>query len=349
MEENRLVSMLSGDLDWIVMKAMEKDRDLRYETANTLAMDIEHFLNDEPVAARPPSRIYRLNKLVRRNKAVFALITLVALTISIGFGTSSWLFLKEREAHRRAIIAEQAQTALRMQAEDRERVAQAAYLLSQNKISEADKMVDAVVTLNPSLEAESVLRTLGEWHALNGRWELAAKRFNLLLKVDIKDESWAITDDLLMAGPIMIEQGDREGYEEFRRAAIPRYLGTTDPVFAERTMKIGLLLPADEEIMQQLRTFVPVANQNTQRSIIDSMTSWALHLAGHDGVTGITSSKMLSPGANTAATSGNRSPPATRWPMWSRPWLITKWAKRMQQSNIWSPDVQPLKTNSDQA
>ncbi|MBN2162101.1 MAG: serine/threonine protein kinase [Pontiellaceae bacterium] len=274
MDENRLIAMLSGDLDWIVMKAMAKDRNLRYETANTLAMDIEHFLNDEPVAARPPSRIYRLNKLVRRNKAVFALITLVAMTISIGFGTSSWLFLKEREARKRAIIAEQAQTALRMQAEDRERVAQAAYLLGQNKISEADQMVDAVATLTPSLEAESVLRTLGEWHALNGRWELAAKRFRLLLKVDIKDESWTITDDLLMAGPIMIERGDREGYEEFRRAALLRYQDTDDPVFAERTMKICLLLPADEEIMNQLRAFVPIANQDTQRNILDSMTSW---------------------------------------------------------------------------
>ena len=274
MEPDKLCAILSGDLEWIIMKAMAKDRDLRYETANTLAMDIEHFLHDEPVTARPPSRIYRFNKLVRRNKLAFALTTLIVLAISIGFGTSSWLFLKEQKAHRRAIIAEQAQSQLRLEAEDREHIAQAAFLLSQDKIKEADESVDAITNLKPSLEAETVLRTLGEWHALNGRWDLAAERFKLLLKVDIKDESWTITDDLLMAGPILIERGDRQGYEEFRKAALARYLGTEDPVFAERTMKICLLLPADEETMGKLRAFVPVARQETQNYQPDNMVSW---------------------------------------------------------------------------
>ncbi|MBN2164203.1 MAG: serine/threonine protein kinase [Pontiellaceae bacterium] len=274
MDVNRLTSKLSGDLDWIVMKAIEKDRDLRYETANALAMDIEHFLNDEPVAARPPSRRYRLKKLIRRNKVVFASGTLIVMAISIGFGTASWLFLKERQAHKRAIIAEQAQSQLRMEAEDRERIAQAAYFLSQGKTAEADELVDAITLLSPSLEAESVLRTLGEWHALRGRWELAAKRFKLLLKVDIKDESWRITDDFLMAGPILIERGDQSGYEEFRQAAISRYQGTDDPVFAERTLKICLLLPADEKTMEQLRAFVPVAEKDTIGSLSDNMSLW---------------------------------------------------------------------------
>src|SRR5262249_32589092 len=71
-EGPRLISLLRGDLDWIVMKCLEKDRARRYETANGLAMDIQRYLNYEPVVARPPSNWYRFQKLVRRNKVVVA-------------------------------------------------------------------------------------------------------------------------------------------------------------------------------------------------------------------------------------------------------------------------------------
>src|SRR5438876_2116458 len=65
-EPSRLSILVQGDLDWIVMKSLEKDRARRYETANGLARDVERFLADEPVAACPPSNLYRLQKLVRR-------------------------------------------------------------------------------------------------------------------------------------------------------------------------------------------------------------------------------------------------------------------------------------------
>ena len=71
-EPPRLLSQLRGDLDWIVLKCLEKDRTRRYATANGLAMDIERYLKEETVLARPPSRLYRLQKLVRRNRMVFA-------------------------------------------------------------------------------------------------------------------------------------------------------------------------------------------------------------------------------------------------------------------------------------
>src|SRR4029077_14211241 len=73
-EPPRLISSLRGDLDWIVMKALEKDRRRRYETANGLAMDVQRYLSNEAVMARPPSRLYRLQKLVRRNQITFAAI-----------------------------------------------------------------------------------------------------------------------------------------------------------------------------------------------------------------------------------------------------------------------------------
>ena len=89
-EAPKLVSELRGDLDWIVMKALEKDRARRYETANGLAMDIERHLNNEPVLACPPSRVYRLQKMVRRNKLAFTAGTAVAAALVVGVIVSAW-------------------------------------------------------------------------------------------------------------------------------------------------------------------------------------------------------------------------------------------------------------------
>ena len=69
---HKLIHLLRGDLDWIVMKCLEKDRTRRYETANGLAMDLQRHLNNEPVLARPPSRLYEFQKTVRRHKLGFA-------------------------------------------------------------------------------------------------------------------------------------------------------------------------------------------------------------------------------------------------------------------------------------
>jgi serine/threonine protein kinase len=77
-EPAALGRLLRGDLDWIVMKCLEKDRVRRYETANSLASDIERHLASEPVLASPPSRFYRFRKLVQRNK-----LTVAAASISL--------------------------------------------------------------------------------------------------------------------------------------------------------------------------------------------------------------------------------------------------------------------------
>ena len=76
-DPNQLRKSLAGDLDWVVMKALEKERSRRYETANGLAMDIHRYLANEPVSASPPSARYRLQKFVQRNRAgVFAGVAL---------------------------------------------------------------------------------------------------------------------------------------------------------------------------------------------------------------------------------------------------------------------------------
>ncbi len=77
----KLTRLLHGDLDWIVMKALEKDRSRRYETANGLAMDVQRYMTDEPVLARPPSSLYRFKKMVRRHRLGFAVASAVMATL----------------------------------------------------------------------------------------------------------------------------------------------------------------------------------------------------------------------------------------------------------------------------
>src|SRR6266853_784959 len=104
-EPPRLIHTIRGDLDWIAMKAMEKDRTRRYETANGLALDIQRFLAREAVSARPPSKLYRFQKLVLRNRLAFVAIAGILLSLIAGLITASWLFIKQRQAWREADAA----------------------------------------------------------------------------------------------------------------------------------------------------------------------------------------------------------------------------------------------------
>jgi len=79
-----MIHVLRGDLDWIVMKCLEKDRSRRYETANGLAADIGRYLKNEPIVARPPSKLYEFQKTVRRHRVGFALTTIIGLMLVLG-------------------------------------------------------------------------------------------------------------------------------------------------------------------------------------------------------------------------------------------------------------------------
>jgi len=87
LEPKRLSGLIRGELDWIVMKALEKDRNRRYETANGFAMDVQRYLADEPVLACPPSAGYRLRKFARRNRR--ALVPVAALVLAVLVGTGA--------------------------------------------------------------------------------------------------------------------------------------------------------------------------------------------------------------------------------------------------------------------
>ncbi len=89
-EPKKLNTLVRGELDWIVMKALEKDRTRRYETANGFARDVQRYLDDEPVEACPPSRAYRFRKFVRRNKAALVTTATVLAALLVGMVVSIW-------------------------------------------------------------------------------------------------------------------------------------------------------------------------------------------------------------------------------------------------------------------
>ncbi len=110
-EPQKLAGLVRGELDWIVMKALEKDRNRRYETANGLARDLERYLADEPVQACPPSAAYRFHKLARRNKAALVTAAIVAASLVLGTVISIWQATLARRAESLAetrLVAEQA-------------------------------------------------------------------------------------------------------------------------------------------------------------------------------------------------------------------------------------------------
>jgi hypothetical protein len=261
-EPPKLISLMKGDLDWIVMKTLEKDRQRRYETANGLAMDVQRYLNNEPVIARPPSRWYRLGKLVRRNRVVFTAGAAVAAALIIGLGVSTWLFLREKEARREqvflreeAVQAERRESELRRQAEAREKINQAAIFVSQEKYDEANRLLNEIHTPppKPSFDGVAAFRSVGEWLAIQGRWAEAADRFSALMEIDKLDKWGPVTLDYQACGVVMVESGDFADYKHFRTATIDSFATTTNGDAAGRILKTCLLSPADQNLMERMQ------------------------------------------------------------------------------------------------
>jgi WD40 repeat protein/tetratricopeptide (TPR) repeat protein/tRNA A-37 threonylcarbamoyl transferase component Bud32 len=113
----QLGKLLRGELDWVVMKCLEKDRARRYETANGLARDIERYLHDEPVEAGPPGAGYRLRKLARKHRTAFGIAGLFVLLLVLAAGVSTWQAVRATRAEGQALAerdrAEQAETKAR--------------------------------------------------------------------------------------------------------------------------------------------------------------------------------------------------------------------------------------------
>ena len=152
LEPNRLKSSVRGDLDWIVMKALDKVRTRRYESAAALASDIRRFLNQEPIEARPPTRAYRVRKFARRNRVPLVTASLVAAAMMIGTGVSLW----------------QASQAIAQRNEKNE-----ALIAAVQAKNEADQAKREVEQFAKRLTSANLLVTSAQAHADAGRWPAA--------------------------------------------------------------------------------------------------------------------------------------------------------------------------------
>jgi eukaryotic-like serine/threonine-protein kinase len=259
--------LVRGDLDWVVMKCLEKDRARRYETANSLALDVQHYLNNEPVLARPPSRIYRFRKLVRRNKLLFAAIGFVGLALLLGLGVSTWLWRKERAARR-------VQTQLRQQALAQERKAlteaeksrQVAQFLKdmlegvgpsvamgrdtkllQEILDKTAERIGNDLTNQPEVEAQ-LRTTLGELYRVLGRFDQSEQMHQQALGIqkqlfprDHADVALSMNDLAL----VLIEERKLDESEALTRDALEmrrRLLGNKHRQVGESLVSLGVLL-----------------------------------------------------------------------------------------------------------
>jgi eukaryotic-like serine/threonine-protein kinase len=235
-EAPKLVHFIRGDLDWIVMKALEKDRTRRYETASALAMDVQRFLRNEPVEARPPSSVYRFQKLVRRNKTVFIAAVAVTVALLLGFGLSLYLFLREATLRQQAEKGWALEKRLREISPVANTLATAGYLLSRGEFDQAEALMSQVPPI--VTQCSAVFNMIGDRHARQGEWQAALRNYSLSMRADPTNH-YAYH----LATPVLVELGDLAGYREHRQKMLQRFSGTSDPTVAQRLGRDSLLLP----------------------------------------------------------------------------------------------------------
>ena len=179
-EPRKLLQEVRGDLDWIVMKALEKDRKRRYETVNALSDDLGRFLANEPVIARPPSRAYTVHKFVRRNRGAVAAGVALICVLLLGIAGTTWGLiwaLDEREKARVAaddelraqIAATEAAQQAASEAERATREAETAEELSRFFVMDVLSAADPARTTNKELTVREAL--INASNSIEGRFE----------------------------------------------------------------------------------------------------------------------------------------------------------------------------------
>ena len=284
----KLIYMIRGDLDWIVMKSLEKDRTRRYETSNGLALDVERHRNNEPVLARPPSRSYRLQKMVRRNKGMVAATAAVVLALLIGFGLSLYLFIQEHRAHDRAVVAELEQARLRKQAEEAlateeklrgqaqisDELSQASTLLSEGHYDQAEKLALTI----PHAAAATVLSSLAFLHGRHSEWSQAITNFTRIAELTPSEPQ-----PYIHLGALYAETGDQEAFRRNSQEILARFAESRPPGIQQQLARACLLLPPRPEDLPTLTGWAGVA-RGTNRprvAVFQNIRGLAEYRLGH--------------------------------------------------------------------
>ncbi|MBN2161417.1 MAG: serine/threonine protein kinase [Pontiellaceae bacterium] len=263
---------LCGDLDWIVMKALEKDRERRYETVEAFAFDIGRYLNHEPVMARPPSRRYRFGKMVRRNRGLVVSVCAVLAALLAGLATSSWLLLRAKVAEQLAVESQQSEARLRVEAEAREKIARAAVCLSRNQYVEAEQLVVdcELPVIKPSLEARDLFLSLAHWRIFDGNWSLGSEHLQKFVRanrVDPTDLTSEATRGLICVAPSLVVAGDLEAYHAFVDETLTHFAATKSPIAAEQVMKMCLVYPCEDSALMALKPLAGILERSAKSDV----------------------------------------------------------------------------------
>jgi tetratricopeptide (TPR) repeat protein len=181
-------------------------------------------------------------------------------------------------ARKEAEAARDKEERMRREVESRETVRKAGLLMAQSQFEQADELLGHTPIQKPSLESQALLRTLGDWNAINGQWPRAIERFSLLVKLEPADDL-GVTLDQLRLGAALVESGKRGDYERFRQEVVSHFGGTTNPL-PDRIIKSCLLLPANRQILERLEAPAETAEKELVGGLVsrEPWTSSALAL-----------------------------------------------------------------------
>lgn len=266
---DKLFAVLRGDLNSIIQKAIELDRTRRYETVNGFILDLQRYTANEPVLARPPSRAYLLRKFVQRNRLGVGAAAGILLSLILGLGTAFTYYLREKIAREEQIhlrqIAEKAHASeLKRYAEARgwEEFAHISLLLSEGKTQEADELLrrTPLSSIQLSSRSSSLLRSLGTWNALRGRWPQAVECFQMLLKAGAMDDSEPLITslDLIAIGSALAEGGYHKEYADFCRWSVRKFGKNPVELDVSRLFHAVLLAPPDKKSLAAMDDLKPV-------------------------------------------------------------------------------------------
>jgi hypothetical protein len=157
-DPQRISANLRGELDWIVMNALEKDRSRRYESASALAADIQRYLSDEPVLACPPTAMYRFQKFARKHKPALATSAAIALCLLLGTTVSAWQAVRATTAEAKAEAKELQANANAEQAKEKAQEATAQRDEAQKQRDEVKALADSSAFKRRSRPAFDVQR-----------------------------------------------------------------------------------------------------------------------------------------------------------------------------------------------
>ncbi len=312
----KLVHLVQGDLDWIVMKCLEKDRSRRYETANGLVFDLRRHLNNEPVLARPPSAAYKFQKAFRRNKLVFCAAAAVFLALVVGVSLAAVGWRQTRVERDKALQAQAGEEAQRKAAQLAEQAAQASEKDAQAQALAARRTayISDMNLVQQALAANNLgraQRLLNRQKPQSGQLDLRDWEWRYLWSQSRADEHevfFAGTN--LLHRPLSVsadgrllareDQGETVVADLISRHTVLQRTNAWNPVFAHRGTRLAFVVDHRPTNNDSITLLDMATQKETQFELSSSATMW-LGLTPDDRM-------LLTVSLRTAATAADGFP-----------------------------------------